>query len=561
MTAQIRRQCFAAFGLLAATLLFATAPMQAQAAPYAAVVMDARSGEILHARNHDTRLHPASLTKMMTLYVAFEAVRDGEITLDTRVSVSRNAASEPCSCLGLRAGQKIPLRYLIRAAAVRSGNDAATAIAEAISGSESAFAERMTRTARAMGMRDTTFRNAHGLTHPQHLSTARDMTTLGRQLYYDFPQYYNIFSRRTTHAGVADVVNTNRRFLSAYNGADGIKTGYTRAAGFNLVGSAKRGNTRIIATLFGGNSVASRNARMTELLDMGFSRAPAQVATRKPPPPQYGTPDRPETGGRIVRANRAVETSLRPRAQPGREAPAAPADGALADLRGNIDALIEEARTERSAEAPGDDDAPEIAAPPVRPDSEDTATGPDAQTRDEVAEAAADAIESAIESADPDEIDTAAAAGEPGPTDKGDTNGAVQAATEAAAEEMPEPASLQLTSAAQPAPRPDEPVEAALASYDSEAMTRSREVVTRTESGDDSDWAIMVGRYNTLFAAERALTQTALAEVSVLDKAERRVDRSAAGFDATFAGLSQDAADRACRRLQARDLNCTMVSP
>ena len=559
MTAQIRRQCFAAFGLLAATFLIAAAPMQAQAAPYAAVVMDARSGEILHARNHDTRLHPASLTKMMTLYVAFEAIRDGEITLDTRVTVSRNAASEVCSCLGLRAGQQIALRYLIRAAAVRSGNDAATTIAEAISGSEAEFARRMTRTARAMGMNDTTFRNAHGLTHPEHLSTARDMTTLGRQLYYDFPQYYNLFSRRTTHAGIAEVVNTNRRFLAAYNGADGIKTGYTRAAGFNLVGSAQRGNTRIIATLFGGNSVASRNARMTQLLDMGFSRAPAQVATRKPPPPDYGTGERRETAGRTVRANLAVETSLRPRAQPRpSDTPAAPAEGAIADLRGNIDALIEEARTGRSAEAPGDA-APEVAAPPVRPDGEDTATGPDAQTRDEVAEAAADAIDSAIESAGPEEIDTADV--QPHPDDKGDTNGAVEAAAQSAAEDMPEPTSLQLTSAAQPAPRPDEPVEAALASYDSSAMTRSREVVTRMQPDDEADWAIMVGRYNTLFAAERALTQTALAEVAVLDKAERRVERGAAGFDATFAGLSHDAADRACRRLQARDRNCTMVSP
>lgn len=264
----------------------AVVPM-ARAAPYAEMVIDARTGEVIRSRNADTRLHPASLTKMMTLYIAFEAVRRGEITLDTEVRVSRNAANEVPSKLGLRAGQRIALRYLIRASAVKSANDAATAIAEAISGSEEAFAERMTRTARALGMNDTTFRNAHGLTQSGHLSTARDMTTLGRRLFYDYPQYYNLFSRRTTDAGVTRVRNTNRRLLDAYEGADGIKTGFTSAAGFNLVSSAERGGVRIIATVFGGRSTATRNARIAELLDLGFARAPLRVTERRPALPVY----------------------------------------------------------------------------------------------------------------------------------------------------------------------------------------------------------------------------------------------------------------------------------
>ncbi|MCB2138840.1 MAG: D-alanyl-D-alanine carboxypeptidase, partial [Rhodobacteraceae bacterium] len=130
-----------------------------------------------------------SLTKMMTLYIAFEAIERGEISLDTKVTVSKHAASQPPSRLGLKPGQKIALRYLIRAAAIKSANDAATAIGEAIEGSEPAFAKRMTRTARALGMSKTTFRNANGLTTEGHLSTAHDMTILGRQLFYDFPQY------------------------------------------------------------------------------------------------------------------------------------------------------------------------------------------------------------------------------------------------------------------------------------------------------------------------------------------------------------------------------------
>ncbi len=303
----------------------------AQAAPYAAMVMDARNGEVIFARNHDTQLHPASLTKMMTLYVAFEAIKHGEVTLDTQFTVSKRATGATCVCLGLREGQRISLRYLIRAAALRSANDASIVIAEGISGSVEAFAERMTRTARAMGMNNTTFRNPHGLTQTGHVSTARDMTILGRHLYFDYPQYFNLFSRRSEHAGVATVPNTNRRFLDAYTGADGIKTGYTRAAGFNLTASAKRGSRHIIATMFGGSSAAARNAHVAELMDIGFARANARVATRAPRTPDYQGPravaqapstparngdDDPSAAAKTIRLQLAVRRSLRPQPRP-----------------------------------------------------------------------------------------------------------------------------------------------------------------------------------------------------------------------------------------------------
>lgn len=284
------------------------------AAPYAAMVMDARTGKVLHSRNADTRLHPASLTKMMTLYVVFDAVERGEIDLDQKVRISRHAANEPPSKLGLRVGQKVKLRYLIRAAAVKSANDAATALGEAVSGSEANFARRMNDMAKAMGLNKTTFKNAHGLTERGHLSTARDMTILGRQLFYDFPDYYNLFSRRSTSAGVKTVRNTNRRLLNAYKGADGIKTGFTRAAGFNLVASAERGGKRVIATVFGGRSVASRNQRVAELLDMGFSRSPNRVAVKKPRRPVLNLPaSLVARSGRVVRSSRPP---LRPIAAP-----------------------------------------------------------------------------------------------------------------------------------------------------------------------------------------------------------------------------------------------------
>ncbi|WP_038650106.1 serine hydrolase [Roseicyclus elongatus] len=325
-------------GLILCVVLGVTAP--ARAAPYAAMVMDARTGEVLHSRNADTRLHPASLTKMMTLYIAFEAVRLGEIGLDTPVRISANAAAEPPSRLGLRSGSTIRFRFLIRAAAIRSANDAATAIGEAIEGSEAAFARRMTRTARALGMTRTTFRNAHGLTSDGHLSTARDMTILGRRMVYDYPQYYNIFSRREDDAGIATIRNTNRAVLNAYAGADGIKTGYTRAAGFNLVASAQRGRERIIATVFGGRSAAWRNQRIMELLDMGFDRAPSRAPVRTPPLPSY--PD----GGA---SNGAVARSLRPVPRPG---PSAPSPELLAAIGEAVGEVLTEVETATATEVP-----------------------------------------------------------------------------------------------------------------------------------------------------------------------------------------------------------------
>ena len=322
------------FALIACFFLH---PVGGSAAPYAAMVMDARTGEVLHSRNADTKLHPASLTKMMTLYVVFDAVERGEIGLDQKVRISRKAAKEPPSKLGLREGQKVKLRYLIRAAAVRSANDAATALGEAVSGSEARFARRMNDMAKAMGLNKTNFRNAHGLTEQGHLSTARDMTVLGRHLFYDFPDYYNLFSRRSTSAGQKMVRNTNRRLLNAYRGADGIKTGYTRAAGFNLVASAERGGKRVIATVFGGRSVASRNQRIAELLDMGFSRSPGRVAVKKPRRPALSLPASIVTrSGRVVRSSRPP---LRPIA--------AAVDGALIAMAEDIsDVLAEVALSE-----------------------------------------------------------------------------------------------------------------------------------------------------------------------------------------------------------------------
>ncbi len=369
--------------LLAMTVLALLPPVRAESAPYAAMVIDARTGEVLHSRNADTRLHPASLTKMMTLYVTFEAIRKGELSLDTVVRISRKAASEPPSKLGLRAGQKIKLRYLIRAAAVKSANDAATALGEAVSGSEAAFARRMNRTAIALGMSRTTFKNAHGLTETGHMSTARDMTTLGRHLFYDFPDYYNLFSRRSTDAGVRDVANTNRRFLGSYRGADGIKTGYTRAAGFNLVASAHQGSERIIATMFGGVSSSARNAKVSELLNMGFRRAPSNAQTNRPARPSY---DEPGTAGKTLRLVRAVSKSMVPLARPSREAPAPSEDVLMAMAEGIQSAIAEVDNDDQEAQVQVAvlQVEPDTALPTARPAALMTAVVDQPETREEL---------------------------------------------------------------------------------------------------------------------------------------------------------------------------------
>lgn len=402
---RIYRAIFMAFVV---STVVVTSPLQA--APFAAIVMDGRTGEVLYEKNADARLHPASLTKMMTLYIVFQEIEAGRLSLDTKVTVTKYAASQPPSRLGLKPGQKIAVRYLIRAAAIKSANDAAAALGDHIGGDHVAFAKRMTRTARQLGMDNTTFKNANGLTAEGHLSTARDMNTLGRHLFYDFPQYYHIFSRRTADAGIAQVANTNTRFLDAYEGADGIKTGYTAPAGFNLTASAHRGNKHIIATVFGGTSSANRNAKMAELMDLGFGKAKSNV--KEQPPVAAAVEDALvaslETGideidaeggaGKIVRVSGEVKTSPRPKARP--VVPSVSDEVAIAMAEG-IDGALAEATAEPAPAGTLEfqAEAMEGAAPAVEPEVALAAADLPEVTPDVAPEATVEEI--AVATADP----------------------------------------------------------------------------------------------------------------------------------------------------------------
>lgn len=253
----------------------------AMAAPRASVVMDMRDGKMLYARSADRRLHPASLTKMMTLYVTFDAIRRGKLKLGQKLKVSRRASRQPASKLYLRAGQRVSVRSLINATAIKSANDAAMVLAEGVGGSQARFARMMTKMAKRLGMKNTRFLNPHGLTQRGHYSTARDMAILARHLFHDFPEHYHIFARKRSQAAGKRIYSTNR-LLSSYSGADGIKTGYTRAAGYNLVASAHRGKKRIVAVAFGQPSSRVRNRRVAALLDIGFARAKRSVRVVRP---------------------------------------------------------------------------------------------------------------------------------------------------------------------------------------------------------------------------------------------------------------------------------------
>ena len=247
---------------------------QLSAKTYAYIVADARDGKVLNSHNSRQIIHPASLTKMMTLYLAFDAVRYGNLKLDQKVIISKNAASEPPSKFWYKPGQRVSVRYLIRASAIRSANDAATALGEAISGSEKKFINDMNRAAKKMGMSSTRFKNAHGLTEIGHYSTARDMLILARRLMLDYPEYFNIFSRLETFASGKKIRNTNYKFLKQYKGASGIKTGYTNAAGHNLAASAKRGNKQLIGIVIGTSSSSERAKKIIGLFDKAFRNIP-----------------------------------------------------------------------------------------------------------------------------------------------------------------------------------------------------------------------------------------------------------------------------------------------
>src|SRR5215204_6440798 len=272
--------------------------------PYAAMVVDAKSGRVLHAQNEDAPRHPASVTKVMTLYLLFEQLERGRVALDTPLQVSANASRQAPSKLGLRPGSSIDVEDAIQALVTKSANDVAVVVAENLGGSEETFAEQMTRKARALGMTNTRYRNASGLPDPEQITTARDLTILGRAIQERFPKQYRYFQTRVfNYAGAAH--RNHNKLLGRVEGVDGIKTGFTRASGFNLLTSARTGERHIVAAILGGRSGGARDAAMAALVKTTLPRAYAGARTA---PVIAEASDRPRPA--------VISEATRPRAEP-----------------------------------------------------------------------------------------------------------------------------------------------------------------------------------------------------------------------------------------------------
>lgn len=277
-----RRRGFATgllLSLLLAAPLLSTSVTPAAARKYSSIVVDAETGRVIEENNANGRRYPASLTKMMTLYLAFTAIKRGRLKFTQRLRVSRRAARQPRTRLGLRAGSTISARNAILGLITRSANDAAVVIAETLASSETRFARKMTRTARKLGMRRTVFRNASGLYNKGQFTTARDMATLAVALMRDFPRYYRLFSTQSfVYRG--QVYRNHNRLLGRVSGVDGVKTGYIRAAGFNLVASSVRNNRRLVGVVMGGRTARRRDRQMKILLARGYRARRYIRATR-----------------------------------------------------------------------------------------------------------------------------------------------------------------------------------------------------------------------------------------------------------------------------------------
>ena len=259
-----------AAALLVATLAL-TAAAFADTSRYAAIVIDDTTGKVLHQVNPDASRYPASLTKMMTLYLTFEALESKKLTLDQRMPVSARAAGMAPSRLGLRPGETLSVRQAILGLVTKSANDAASVLGETLGGSEVNFAVLMTKRAHALGMSNTTFKNASGLPNPKQVTTARDMVTLARALHRDYPQYYTYFKTpEFTFKGVTH--KNHNRLLAGFEGTDGLKTGFINASGFNLVASSVRDGRRLFGVVLGGQSAGWRDARMMSLFDQAYDR-------------------------------------------------------------------------------------------------------------------------------------------------------------------------------------------------------------------------------------------------------------------------------------------------
>jgi D-alanyl-D-alanine carboxypeptidase len=491
---------------------------------YAALVVDAKTGRVLYEKNADAIRFPASVTKVMTLYLVFEDLERQRITLDTPLTMSARCAAEAPSKLGLRPGQTITAENAIKSLVTKSANDVACAVAENLGGSVNGFAERMTAKARALGMHDSVYRNASGLPNPSHVTTARDLVILGRAIQDRFPRYYGYFGTKVFNYAGRSMPNHNR-LLGRVEGIDGIKTGYTNASGFNLLSSVKSNGRSIVAVVMGGRTGASRDAHMRELIALNLPKA--------------------STGSRTAPLV----------AESGERSPVRPRPAVVAAVPMPLAAPIQ-APVERVALA-------EIPTPPAPP----------AQPR---VLAAAPAPEAAPAAAAPEPVRAAATTTpQPAPrTVSEDSRPAV-----ASSGPTTTPQSLRWVVGAQPtttgsvsAPSvPEMPAQAS--AYAEEEPTRvaslprERQTVSRAAAAEPQPtrkgWLIQIGATTEAEKAQALLSDAKSKGGRMLTAAEGFTEVYSKGsttyYRARFAGLNERSADAACKALKRSSMSCFAI--
>jgi D-alanyl-D-alanine carboxypeptidase len=559
---------------------------------FSSIIVDGNSGATLSANNPDASRHPASLTKIMTLYLLFERLDAGKMKLDTEMEVSAHASEQAPTKLGLRPGQTIRVEDAIKGLVTRSANDAAVVIAEAIAGDEGDFAKLMTRKARALGMTRTVYRNASGLPDDNQVTTARDQSTLGRAIQDRYPRYYRYFSTVAFNYRGHSIRNHNR-LLGNVEGVDGIKTGYTRASGFNLVTSMRRGNRHLVGVVMGGRSGGSRDATMRSLLAENLQKAAttrtvAAITERNASDANTDVAEaeaesRPT---RMVQGQGAVQVasaSTEPAAAP----PVRPAAPATRSVIAQAVAAVPpaQAKPEPAPLTSGVIQAQSIAAipgssEPMKPVKVKTVQVKAGQMKLASAGSAqpATAITNAISPARPEAPETSSAVVAKAETNKAETNRAEtnRAETnrvEAARTEMPpQPANhgtgngllgVLPASSLPPSPTPQQAM-----AYADPAPRAQLQIVQQNgaikPAATHTGWIVQVGALESEGEARQRIEAARNQARGLLAKADPFTEPVVAKgdrklFRARFAGLDRDQAEAVCRTLKRSDISCIAV--
>lgn len=519
---------------------------QSYSPPFAAIVVDANSGKALTETNADSSRHPASLTKIMTLYLLFERLDAGKIKLGTQMPVSEHASAQAPTKLGLRPGQHISVEDAIRGIVTRSANDAAVVVAEAVGGDEETFAKMMTSKAHALGMSRTSYVNASGLPDDAQVTTARDQALLGRAIQERFPAYYTYFSTPSFVFRGEEIRNHNH-LLGRVEGVDGIKTGYTRASGFNLVTSVKRNSRHLVAVVLGGSSAGARDARMRDLIEQHI----AEASTRR-------------TATAIAEA---AEPAL-PRPAP-HPAPAKPAGegyglatayaAPASPVAASAQAAIAIAAKQRVAVGSSEPIKP-IAVKTIKVKlAPHTASLAPAATMIPVGEesgpTAADLAKAALADS-PKAMAIPAAAAQPALSPQ-----QVAAATPAPVP-MPAPAAMP-TPAPMAAPTAALPAAAAPAAAAPARVAKIEPPTPAHKPQVHAGWIVQIGAYESESEARQHLDAAQSKVKTLLGRADRFTEPVVKGektlYRARFAGLEKSQAEAACKQLQRNDMACMTV--